>query len=168
MLVIGVSFVSFNKDETVGSRVAHFGHRDQRDRSIVITAIGDGDRSAATLGRRSAIELGPGMARFRPGVSEAEVAAGDIERPLELWATVGEDTPHRPAGALEVRHDDLAQERGGSRGVVGRQQTRKAVGGRRIMAVTVRCRQITIRMILVTLLQDQPMSGSQRTVRRSK
>ena len=36
----------------------------------------------------------PGMARFRAGVSEAEVLAGNIKRPLELWATVGEDAPH--------------------------------------------------------------------------
>ena len=68
--------------------------------------------------------VGPGMTRFRAGVSEAEVVAGDIKRPLELGATVGEDAPHRPAGALEVRSDDLAQERGGGRGVVGWQQPR--------------------------------------------
>src|SRR5678816_2941826 len=48
----------------------------------------------------------PGVARLRAGVSEAEVVAGDIKRPLELRATVGQDTPHWPAGALEVRHDD--------------------------------------------------------------
>ena len=37
---------------------AHFGHRDQSDRSIVITPIGDRDRSEATLAsRRLVVEL---------------------------------------------------------------------------------------------------------------
>ena len=34
--------------------------------------------------------VGPGMARFRPRVPEAQLATGDIKRPLELRAPVGE------------------------------------------------------------------------------
>ena len=66
--------------------------------------------------------VGPGMARFRAGVPQAQLATGDIKRSLEFRAAVGEDAPHRPAGALEVRHDDHAQERGRGLGIVGRQQ----------------------------------------------
>ena len=55
----------------------------------------------------------PGTARFSAGVPETELTTGGIKRPLELRATVGEHTAHRPARALEVRHDDLTQERSG-------------------------------------------------------
>src|SRR2546425_8845480 len=74
----------------------------------------------------------PGMARFSAGVPETELTTGGIKRPLELRATVGENTAHRPARALEVRDDDLAQERGGGRGVVSRQQASHPVRGGRI------------------------------------
>src|SRR4029079_13603312 len=53
----------------------------------------------------------PGMAGFRAGVSQAEIVARDIKGPLELGATIGGQTPHRPARALEVWQDDLAQGR---------------------------------------------------------
>ena len=74
----------------------------------------------------------PGMARFSAGVPETELTTGGIKGSLELRATVGEHTAHRPARALEVRDDDLAQERGGGRGVVSRQQASQPVRGRRI------------------------------------
>src|SRR5918999_2775542 len=67
------------------------------------------DRALQTLDEA----VGPGVARFGPGVPQAEVATGDIKGALELWATVGEHAAHRPARAPEVRHDTLAQERGG-------------------------------------------------------
>src|SRR5437870_3919702 len=44
--------------------------------------------------------VGPGMARFRARVSEAELAAGDIKCSLELGPAVGEDAAHRPPRAL--------------------------------------------------------------------
>src|SRR5258706_2097312 len=40
--------------------------------------------------------VGPGMARFRAGVAEAELATGDIKSALEFRPTVGEHAPHRP------------------------------------------------------------------------
>ena len=43
---------------------------------------------------------------------------GDIKSTLEFRPAVGEHAAHRPAGALEVRHDDRAQERRGGRGIV--------------------------------------------------
>src|SRR6266480_1660713 len=55
--------------------------------------------------------VGPGMAGFRARVPEAELATGDIKGALEFRPAVGEHAPHRPAGALEVGHDDLPQER---------------------------------------------------------
>src|SRR4030095_3846520 len=75
--------------------------------------------------------VGPGMAGFRTGVPKAELATGDIKGPLEFRPAVGEHTPHRPAGTLEVGHDDLAQERGGGRRIVGRQPASETIRGRR-------------------------------------
>jgi hypothetical protein len=62
--------------------------------------------------------IGPGMSGFRAGMAKAELATGPIKG-SPLRAAVGEDAPHRPACALEVGHDDLAQERGGGHGIVG-------------------------------------------------
>src|SRR5437870_4716725 len=66
--------------------------------------------------------VGPGVARFGARVPEAELAAGRIKRPLELGAAIREDAAHRPPGASVVRDDDLAQERGGGRRIMGGQQ----------------------------------------------
>jgi hypothetical protein len=51
-------------------------------------------------------------------VAEAQLSTGHLKRTLELRAAVGKHPAH-PAGALEVSHDDLAQEGGGGCGVVG-------------------------------------------------
>src|SRR6266481_7722063 len=64
----------------------------------------------------------PGVAGFRAGVPEAQRSTGDIKRPFELGAAVGEHAPDRPARALEMRHDHLAQECGDRRSVVARTQ----------------------------------------------
>src|SRR5437660_7676346 len=76
--------------------------------------------------------VGPGMARFGARVPDVELAAGRIKRALELRPAIGEDAPHRPARALVVRDDDLAQECGGREGIVGRQQAGQPVRGGRI------------------------------------
>src|SRR5215831_15901743 len=76
--------------------------------------------------------VGPGVARFGPRVPQAEFATGDIKLPLELGAAIGQHAPHRPARPLEMRYDDLAQERGGGGRVVDWQQPGQAIGRRRI------------------------------------
>src|SRR5216117_264443 len=76
--------------------------------------------------------VGPGVARFGARVPEAELAAGRIKRPLELGAAIREDAAHRPPGALVVWDDDLAQERGGGRRIMGGQQAGQPVRAGRI------------------------------------
>src|SRR4029453_13600956 len=76
--------------------------------------------------------VGPGMTGFRARVPQAQFSTGDIKGALEFRSAVGEHAPHRPAGALEVGHDDLAQERGGARRIVGRQQAGEPIRGRRV------------------------------------
>src|SRR6267142_33399 len=76
--------------------------------------------------------ISPGVARFDARVAEAELPAGRIKRPLELGAAIREDAAYRPPCALVVRDDDLAQERGGGRRIVRRQQDGQPVRGGRI------------------------------------
>src|SRR5882724_7603241 len=76
--------------------------------------------------------VGPGVARFGARVPEAELAAGRIKRPLELGAAIREDAMHRPPGAPVVRDNDLAQERGGGRRIMGGQQAGQPVRAGRI------------------------------------
>jgi hypothetical protein len=76
--------------------------------------------------------ISPGVTGFRarwrrPSSQQATSNAAWNSAPPSV-----EHAPHRPAGALEVRHDDLAQERGGGPGGVGPQQAGQPIGGRRL------------------------------------
>src|SRR2546429_5840991 len=72
--------------------------------------------------------VGPGMARLRAGVAQAELPTGLIEGSVELGAPVGQDAPQGPPRPSKERPEDVAQKRRGIGRRVGRQQRRHAVG----------------------------------------
>src|SRR6266478_3254415 len=55
--------------------------------------------------------VGPGMARLRAGVAQAELPTGLIEGSVELGAPVGQDAPQGPPRPSKERHEDVAQKR---------------------------------------------------------
>jgi len=52
----------------------------------------------------------PRVAGFDAGVANTQLRAGGGELGMELTAAVRQDPPHRPAGARDRRHQDVAEE----------------------------------------------------------